>query len=155
MDYAPILEILLRWRITLSLVGSIAAALVLSRFLEWFAVGHGLSVVIVGLAFGVLWAGRAEDGGKPIPTPQLSRPVTFLELSLFGVIAGGLVAGVVGGTVVATLLLAISAAAVAIRKAVVEHKKTSAGEIVFRTIALLSGWAIVLILLGSKWITDL
>ena len=154
MDFAPLLETLLRWRFTLSLIVSIAAALALSNLFEWFTAKYALGVVVLCSGFGALWAGRAEDGGKPIPTPKLSKPVAFLVLSFFGAVAGGLVSGIVGGTLVATLVVAICPAVVAIWNAVVERKKTTPGEIVFRTISLLSGWAIVLIIFGSKWMSD-
>ena len=151
------LEMLLRWRFTLSLVLSIAAALVMSSLFEWFTAKYAVGLVIVCSAFATLWVGRAEDGGKPLETPQLSKPVEFLSLSFFGVIAGGLITVLIGGTlvatVVATLVLAVCPAIVATWRAVVRQEKTSGRRIVFRTISLLSGWVTVLAV-GGQWMSS-
>ena len=147
---SAVLEMLLRWRFTLSLVLSIAAALVMSSLFEWFTAKYAVGLVIVCSAFATLWVGRAEDGGKPLETPQLSKPVEFLSLSFFGVIAGALISVLVGGTLVATLVLALCPAIVAAWSAVVKQKKTHGLRVVFRTIALLSGWVTLL-----AWATNL
>jgi hypothetical protein len=62
MDLTPILEVLLRWRITLSLLGSIAVALLLSNAFVWFTAKYSIGLVILSVVLGCIWEGRAMDG---------------------------------------------------------------------------------------------
>lgn len=134
-------EVLLRWRITVSLIASIALALVLSSQFEWFTAKYSVGLVIVSFAGSTVWEGRAEAGSKPIQTPTISKPVALLALSFLGVLVGGLVVGLTDSVTFATFILGTAPCAVAAWRVLIDKEPVSVVDIAFWTFSLLSAWS--------------
>ena len=55
----------IKWRIGLSVLGSIIAAVFLASAIPWFSGLYGLGLVLVSFGGGLLWQGSAESGPPP------------------------------------------------------------------------------------------
>lgn len=53
--------LVLHWRLGLSVVGALIAALVLASLLPWFTGAFGLALVIGSVGAGLLWEGAADS----------------------------------------------------------------------------------------------
>ncbi|MDP1610826.1 MAG: hypothetical protein Q8M11_07185 [Sulfuritalea sp.] len=143
-DLTPMVEVLLRWRITVCLIASSALAFVLSSQLEWFTAKYSVGLVIVSFAGSFVWEGRAESGNKPIQTPTISKPVALLALSFLGVLVGGLISGLTGSVAFATFILGSAPSAVAAWRVLIDKEPVSVVDIAFWTFSLLSAWSALL-----------
>jgi hypothetical protein len=52
--------LVIKWRIGLSVLGSIIAAVFLASALPWFSGLYGIGLVLVSFGAGLLWQGSAE-----------------------------------------------------------------------------------------------
>ena len=152
MDLGPIVDTLIRWRITASLIVSIAAALILSNLFDWFTAKYAVGLVLCSVAVSMVWQARSEAGGHPTPTPKLSKPVAFLALAFFGIVAGALIARLSGSFLLATLVLGASPPVVYVWRALVEKQEISIVDTAFWTFSILSAWSVLLALWGSSWL---
>ena len=57
--------LVIKWRIGLSVLGSIIAAIFLASAIPWFSGAYGIGLVLVSFGAGLLWQGAAEAGRPP------------------------------------------------------------------------------------------
>lgn len=148
------LAALLFWRVILSTAGSIALALVLSTVIPPFTAEYCITVVILGVAFGVYWQDRADADltiTERVEEPKITRPVAFLGLTLIGLICGAAFAELFNSKLFGSIALFIGAALVAAWYRYVQHQFFSRGAFAFALVSLLAGYSVLLLL--SVWVT--
>jgi hypothetical protein len=57
--------LVIKWRIGLTVLGSIIAAIFLASAIPWFSGLYGIGLVLVSSGAGLLWQGSAESGQAP------------------------------------------------------------------------------------------
>lgn len=137
------------WRVILSTAGSIALALLLSRFIASFTAEYGIAVVILGIAFGSYWQGRAEAGltiNEKVEEQKISRPVAFLGLALIGLICGAGFAELFDSRLFGAVALLSCAALITLWYRQTRRQPISRSAFAFALVALLAGYSILLLL---------
>lgn len=147
------LAALLFWRVILSTVGAIALALVLANNIPPFTAEYSITLVILGIAFGVYWQGRAEAHlsiAERVEEPKISRPVVFLGLALIGLICGVAFATLFNSKLFGTVALFVGAASVAAWYRYVQRHPFNRCTFAFALVSMLAGYAVLLL---SVWVT--
>lgn len=143
------LAVLLHWRLALSVLGSVALAAILSKFIPPFTAGYCVTLVILGVAFGIYWQGRADVGAtltQELPEPNISAPVAFLAFAFIGFWCGGLAAVMSGSKVLGAATLLLGAAGVVLWYRLLKHLPFRLRSVVLAVVALLAGYSPVLLL---------
>lgn len=136
---------LLHWRFSLSVVTSIAAAMMLSNVFVGFTAGYCISLVLCGTAFGALWQGRGEAGiglTDPVPETQISHWVAFMGFAIIGFFWGHVAAFVLNSNTLGGVALVLVAAAVGAWYRWGKRVEVSVGYMVFATGSLLFGFSV-------------
>lgn len=143
------LVVLLHWRLVLTVLGSVAVAVILSTAIPPFTAPYCVALVILGVAFGVYWQARADAGvtlTQEVPEPHISAPVAFLGFALTGFWVGGLVAAMSGSKVFGVAALLFGAGSVVLWYRFLKRKPFQSRPVAFAVIALLAGYSPVLFL---------
>lgn len=109
-----ILYVLCHWRLVLSVVVSIAVAVVLSNVFVWFTAGYCIALAIFGAAFGIIWQARGDAGVSltaDVASPPISKPVVCLSLVFVGVVWGGIATYLFNSFAIAAAALIVLAVA--------------------------------------------
>lgn len=140
---------LMHWRLLLSVALSIVLALFLSNTFDGFTAGYCISLVILAIAFGIIWQARGEAGVGLLdttpPTP-ISKPVAFLSFMLIGFFWGGLASWFFNSQIFGALALVLAVAIIGIWYRFVLHHRVSLSYLMFASASLLSGFALIPIL---------
>lgn len=142
-DLITLLVAFVYWRIVVSTLVACAVALLLNNLVPAFTAGHGLSLVVTAIVFGIYWQGRAEAGlsiTERMEEPVISRPVAFLGLALIGALWGGGFAYLLRSALAGGLALCCAVALVALWRHIVQRQSTRANAIAFALFSLLMGY---------------
>lgn len=155
MDYLiTALAALLHWRLVLSALTSVALAAILSKLIPPFTAGYCVALVILGVAFGIYWQGRADVGAtlsQELAEPDVSAPVAFLGFAFIGFWCGGLAAAMSGSRVLGAAALLSGAAGVVLWYRFFKGPPLRARSVALAVVALLAGYLPVLLLsLGAN-----
>ncbi|WP_460838471.1 hypothetical protein [Noviherbaspirillum agri] len=127
------------WRFLASLSAAVAIAIPVGHVLGPVA---GFSLALFGVGFGCIWQGRWLSGIPllaSVPSPPISKPVTFLGLSFIGALWGGFSSEVLGSGIEGAFVLVAAVALGTAWRTVVLKQHTALGGIVFFAASLLFG----------------
>jgi len=148
-----ILIALFHWRFLLSVAASAFLGFMLSQTFIGFTAGYCISLVLLGTAFGTIWQSRADAGiglfVQVSPTP-ISKPVALLSFLIIGFFWGGLASWLFGSQTVGAIALVCSVGVVGLWYRLVLHHSLSPTYLVFVSISLLCGFALLLFLQASN-----
>jgi hypothetical protein len=143
------LAVLVFWRVILGALGSIALALLLSHFIAPFTAEYGITVAILGIAFGVYWQSRADAGlsiNEKVEEQKISRPIAFLGLALIGLVCGAGLAELFDSRLLGAAALLACATLLALWRHHTKPPPISRGALAFTLVALLAGYSVLLLL---------
>lgn len=144
-----VLAALMIWRLILSAGVSIVLALMLSHAFVGFTAGYCITLVLFGVAFGIVWQSRAEIGVgllEPVPETPISNPVAFLGFLLIGFFWGGLASWLLSSQIFGALALVCSVGAVGLWYRFLLRRPVSASYLIFSSVSLLLGFGLLLLL---------
>jgi hypothetical protein len=147
-----ILGAIRNWRVSISIAVSIALALILTNWLPFFTAKNCISLVILGITFGVYWLSRRRLGLTlltKVEEPKISKPVKFLGLSFIGFMWGGFFALQLNSSILGAIGLILSVFAVGFWYNSIPSRHVSTESLLFSTVSLLSGYSGLLILTGG------
>lgn len=148
-----ILAALFLWRLLLSVGGAALLAFALSQIFAGFTAGYCVSLVLVGVAFGILWHSRAESGislTAPLQPTPISKPVAFLGFMLIGFFWGGIASWAFASPILGGIALACSVGIVGVWYRLVLRRSVSIGYLSFACTSLLFGFALLLLIQTSN-----
>ncbi|MDR0565138.1 MAG: hypothetical protein LBG78_09440 [Azoarcus sp.] len=148
-ELLSIIVALFHWRLLLCLIGSIALAGTLSRFIPALTSEYCILLVIFGTAFGIYWQARAEAGlgiTQKVEEPKKSRLGSFVVLALMGVVCGWFLAELFSSKLAGAFALVLSAAVVALFLRCVPKWLITLRSFAFAIAALLSGYFVAMVL---------
>lgn len=145
-DLLLTLAAILRWRVTVAVVGAIVLAVTMFRLIPWLGGLQAIAIVLAGLIAGLVWEDRAGASLKAKPTSarSTSRSVAVLAFGLGGGVWGALsstssASAILGGLLLAVCLLLTNRLAVAKQQAATPGYAAAcfAGAIAAYTVAVL------------------
>lgn len=148
-----ILIAILHWRLLLSAGVSVFVALTLSKAFAGFTAGYCISLVLLATGFGIVWQYKAEAGVgllTPVPETPVSKPFAFLGFLLIGFLWGGTASLLYGSLMSGAITLVCSVGIVSLWHWFVLHRPPSIGYLAFACTSLLSGYALLLLLIASN-----
>lgn len=128
--FIEILAALLFWRLILSIGVSGALALLSSQVFIGFTAGYCLTLVLIGVAFGIIWQ---------------SKPVAFLGFLLIGFVWGGLASWLLGSQIFGALALIFSVGAAGLWYRFLRRRPAFASYLIFSCISLKFGFGLLLL----------
>jgi amino acid transporter len=140
-------------RLVVSVVLSIALAALLSYAITAFTAGYSLSLVILGIAFGVYWQARAEAGlslTAKVEEPKISRPVAFLGLMFIGVVCGGFLYALLHSALFGAAGLVCGVVAVEALYRFARRDPIPLESLAFSALSLLTGYSLLLVLISAN-----
>lgn len=145
---------LIHWRLVVSMLGSVALALVLSNAIAAFTAPYCITLAMWGAAFGVIWQGRANAGlrlSDKIETPAISKPFAWIGLAFIGLVAGGVLATLFDSWIVGGGALLISTGIVTAWFCLTQRRFVPLRSMMLALFAVLSGYVCWLLL--AAWAT--
>lgn len=140
---------LIHWRLVLSTLASIFLAVMISNALPLFTAGYCLTLVILGVAFGIYWQVRADAGvalTQEVPEAKISAPVAFLGFAFIGLVCGLGLTAMLGSRLLAAAALLFSGSIVALWYRFVKRQPLHPRPVAFAFVSLLAGYAPLLFL---------
>jgi hypothetical protein len=148
-----LIVLLLHWRLTLSILASVALALILSSLIAPFTAGYCITLVIFGTTFGLYWQGRGEAGlslGAKVEEPKISRPVAFMGLAIIGFWCGGMIAELLHSKALGAIALVAGVGAVSIWYRFAQQRLITSNSLAFSALSLLCGYGALLAFLAFR-----
>ena len=137
--FLSIAAVFVAWRFLLPLATAIGIGFFLG---QPFGPVVGLSVVLGGMGFGLIWQGRWLSGISlfaSVPSPPISRPVTFLGLAFIGALWGGFAAEALGSVLAGGAVLVAGVIFVGGWFSLILKRHGQLNNLVFAAFSLLCG----------------
>lgn len=154
-DFIGLLVVLLFWRTVLATLVGLSFGLLLGWIFPALGIGVAVLTTLISMVAGLTWESMAATSGSAPGVPKaeeqpISRPIAFLGIALIGMMWGGVADYLLDSRLIAFLLVVVSPFVVLPVFGAVTRKPVFINDMLFATIALVSGiavpWAIVALL---------